>query len=548
MRNFVPFILGLILFLALALRLLSLSSVPPGLTWDEAALGYNAYSILQTGKDEYGNFLPLNLKSYGDYKPAVYAYIDVPFIGIFGLNETSVRLPSVLFGVLSVFLIFYLVRLIFKNESLAFLSSFFLAISPWHILFSRPAYEANVALFLNILGVYLLIKGFKKSRLLILSALVFGISMFTYQGSRIFVPIIILTTFLCFKDNFKKSKDSMLAIGTIAAFVVVLFFSTFLTGQTQRLNTLNFFAYRRSAADINLISTEDGLNVNSLPFQILHGEWFSYAKGLVERYVIYFSPKALFIDGDYNQRQRVPDLGLLYYFSILLIPFGVFKLLKNNDQSSKLIIFWLLVSPIPGVLSRDLITSLRALNMIVPWVIIDAAGLVFILSYLRKLNIKVFYIGSVLIGFLIFSNFVIFLDRYFIHAPVEYSRYWLYGYKQVFNEIKDLSKYNKVVITDKMGQPYIYYLFYTKYPPEKFQKQAKLDQPTVDVGTVRNIDNIEFRNIYWPKDRAEKNSLFVGLTSELPDQDVIPFPEYRIVKDINFLDAEPGFRIVEVKP
>ena len=115
------------------------------------------------------------------------------------------------------------------------------------------------------------------------------------------------------------------------------------------------------------------------------------------------------------------------------------------------------------------------------------------------------------------------------------------------NVEKDLSKYDKIFITDTYGQPYIYYLFYSKYPPEKFQQQAVLEKENVDVGTVRKIDNIEFRHIYWPGDRGEEHSLFIGTLEELPDQDIKPFEEYKILGDINFPDRQPAFRVVESK-
>ena len=77
------------------------------LLWDEAALGYNAYSISQTLRDEYGQFMPLIFKSFGDYKPGLYVYLAVPFVTIFGLNEISVRLPSIILGALSPILLFF---------------------------------------------------------------------------------------------------------------------------------------------------------------------------------------------------------------------------------------------------------------------------------------------------------------------------------------------------------------------------------------------------------------------------------------------------------
>src|SRR3989304_1265994 len=132
------FLLGLILILATVLRFWHISQNPPSLYWDEVSLGYNAYSILKTGRDEHGKFLPFtNFAAFGDYKPPGYIYAAVPAIAAFGLNEISVRLPSAFFGVLTVLIAYFLARKIFENERIALFAAFFLAISPWHIQFSR---------------------------------------------------------------------------------------------------------------------------------------------------------------------------------------------------------------------------------------------------------------------------------------------------------------------------------------------------------------------------------------------------------------------------
>lgn len=536
------YILILILILAAVLRFYDLPSNPPGLTWDEASLGYNAYSLLLTGRDEYGNLLPLNLKSFGDWKPALYAYLDIPFVATLGLNELAVRLPSAIFGLFGVLGVFLLTEQLFNKKSLSLLAAFFLAISPWHIQFSRPAFEANVALTFNIFAIYFFLKAMEKKKLLLISAVLFGLSLLTYQASKMSVPLVIATLMIIYWNSVKSSRFAVYSLMILIGFLGVLAF-TFFSGQTGRLATQNVFAYTRSAEQTEVISKEDGLSLDSLGFNILHGQWWEYARGLSERYLIYFSPKMLFIEGDYSQRHRVPDLGALYYFSIILIPFGLVYLIRTKRKESKFLILWLLLSPLPAVFSRDLISILRALNMVVPLAILEAAGAWWLIKWLRG------NWGITIIIVIIIINLIIFIDHYFIHAPFEYSKYWLYGYKQVYKELskRDLPSYSKVVISDTYGQPYIYFLFYNKYSPEKFQKQALLNQPTQDVGTVRSLDNIEFRHIYWPADRGEKNSLFVGSLEELPDQDVLPFEEFKVIKEINFLNGEKAFRVVETK-
>ena len=101
-------LLLIIIALGFGLRVFLVEKRPLGFTWDEAALGYNAYSLLKTGRDEYGKILPIVLKSFGDYKPGLYAYFTVPNVAILGLNEFATRLPSAIFGTLTILVVYLL--------------------------------------------------------------------------------------------------------------------------------------------------------------------------------------------------------------------------------------------------------------------------------------------------------------------------------------------------------------------------------------------------------------------------------------------------------
>lgn len=538
-------LLVLIICIGAFLRLYKLDSNPPGLTWDEAALGYNAYSISKTLKDEYGEFLPLTLKSFGDYKPALYSYLDIPFIVVLDLNEWAVRLPSVLAGLGFIILCFLITQEIFKDKNLSLSVAFFAAISPLSIQFSRAGFESNIAVFLNLLGLYFFFKALKKPGFFFLSSISFSLSLLCYQASKLFVPIIFIGLFLFFRKQIKIERKIIYSSIFVFFVLFYVYFSTFLLGQSDRLAAQNFFAYRRSEQQLNQISNEDGLRQGGYEFEFLHGEWFAYARGLVERYLTYFSPKILFIEGDYSPRHSVPDTGILSYYSILFLPLGLYFLVRKRETDKRIIIFWLLTASIPAVLSRDLLSMVRALNLVFPFVMLEGFGFYFLIKKLSqhlRMN-RAFSGAGVLI--LVFINLAVYLDFYFIHAPIENSGGWLYGYKQVFVQYKDFNKYEKVLITDEYGQPYIYYLFYTKYPPEKFQSQAVLEQNTVDVGTVRKIDNIEFRPIYWPSDRGLKNSLFIGDEFSLPEQDITTEKKARKISEINFLNGLKAFKIVE---
>jgi len=183
-----------IIILATVLRFYQLGQNPPSLNWDETAHGYNAYSILKTGRDEYGYRLPLSFRSFDDYKPPIYTYLVVPSIAAFGLNDFAVRFPSAALGVLTVIFTYFMVFELFKNRTIAFLSSLFLAISPWHLQFSRVAFETNSAIFWSVLGTWAFLKGIRAKGLRItawmsLTAIAFGVNLFMYHNARVFIPI-----------------------------------------------------------------------------------------------------------------------------------------------------------------------------------------------------------------------------------------------------------------------------------------------------------------------------------------------------------------------
>ena len=131
------FILLLVFSISFLLRFYKLGEIPSGFYQDESAIGYNAYSIIETGKDEHGQPFPLYFKSFGDYKLPVYIYLTALSIQMFGLNEFAVRFPSALFGFLTVIVFYFFVRKLTKNRPLSIISTAFLATSPWHLHYSR---------------------------------------------------------------------------------------------------------------------------------------------------------------------------------------------------------------------------------------------------------------------------------------------------------------------------------------------------------------------------------------------------------------------------
>jgi len=558
-------ILLLILLLATVLRLYGLNKVPPSLDWDETALGYNAYSILKTGRDEYGQFLPLIFKSFGDYKPGLYIYLTIPFIAVLGLNDLAVRLPSALIGIATIWLLYQVVCRLFPKQKpltsnsplrgisskcqypISLLASFSLAVSPWHLHFSRGAKEANVALFFILAGVYAFLRSGKRQiKWLYLSALSFAAAVLTYQGGKLVVPLIVLGLLICFWGKFKKLPRKHLITAVILLFILSLpILLAVFTGGGGRLKVMGVFSYRRPVEEINQILQED--DGNQLYFNLFHSENLAFARGILGRYFNHFSGKFLFFEGDWsNPRHSVPYAGVVYYLDFIFLTSGLIYLIREKMPGKNFLWYWLLISPLPAALSRDAIQAIRSFNMVLPLVIIVGAGMYQVCLWISKQRKLILFSVFCFLFSVYIWCFIYYLDQYYLHYPIHSSQYWQYGYKDVVNFIYPIKdNYSKIIFTQKYGQPYIYWLFYTKYDPASYQKQARLvEHPQGDVGQVERINNIEFRNIYWPADRGIEKTLFVGEQYELPLQDIDP-KQARILKEIKFLNGGVAFRVVE---
>ncbi len=236
MKNRALFFLLVIFLLGTFLRFWKLADYPVSLHIDEAAIAYNSYSILQTGKDEWGNFLPLSFRSFNDYKAPVLIYLMTPAIAFFGLNEFGVRFTVALMGSLTLLVVFFLTLKISKKETLALLTTFSLAISPWHIYFSRATFESIVALFFTIMGAFIFLRALEKEgRLLWLSGIFFALSLYTYHAEKIFTSILVSGMIFIYRKELLKCKSALLKMLVVTFLILVplLFMSLRLEGQAR---------------------------------------------------------------------------------------------------------------------------------------------------------------------------------------------------------------------------------------------------------------------------------------------------------------------------
>lgn len=533
-----------ILFLAFVLRFWKLDSYP-AFNADEAALGYNAYSLIQTGKDEHGNSWPIHFQSFNDYKPGGYVYIILPFVKLFGLNEWSVRAPAAFLGVLTVYVLYLLSELLFKDKRIALISAFFLSISPWHIHFSRGGWEVNTATFFIVLAVYSFLRfiDIKKWKYLAFSFLSFGVSLYTYHSARLIAPLLGLGLLVIYwkeLDIFKNIKKYLVYAGLFL--IIMLPLALDLTnGQAgSRVAGVGLFADSGPLSRIEEQRTEHG-DFRSIPSRIMHNKLVNYGLAFVENWSEHYHGLFLFLSGDDIQRNKVPETGQMYLFDLPLLILGILFIIRSfsNNKSYLFVIYWLIIAPIAAALTFQSPHALRAQNMVMPLVIISGLGLGYLLEFLRGRKTSKFV--NLIIGIIIFWSFARYQHMFWVHMAKEYPFSSQYGVKELVSYLSNNQKtYKDIVITDRYDQPYILYLFYTKYDPAKFQKEHTLtSRDGFGFSTVRDFSNLHFYSIKFGEMRTiYPNSLIIGTPEEIPD-------EANIIKRIYGTNGYEYFDVVE---
>src|SRR4030043_1003591 len=349
------YLLILIIFLAFFLRFYRVGCYP-ALNADEAAICYNAYSLIETGRDEHGNSWPIHFQSFNDFKPGLYFYVVLPFVKFFGLSEMSVRIPSAFIGVLTVYLIYLLTNELFKDKKhalwnlpIGLVSSLLLAISPWHIHFSRGGWEVNVATFFMVLGLYLFLKGLNNPKYFIYSVLGFVLSLYTYHASRIVVPFLGLGLMMIYREEVKNKWKYILIAGIIGLILTLPLAQDILRPEIRSRSTgVGLFADPGPIERTNEERSEHE-DFNSLFPKLLHNKIVNYGLTFAKNWADHYHGLFLFISGDEIQRNRVPETGEMYLFDLLFILVGFIAIIKSfheNSKSNTLIFWWLLVAPL----------------------------------------------------------------------------------------------------------------------------------------------------------------------------------------------------------
>jgi 4-amino-4-deoxy-L-arabinose transferase-like glycosyltransferase len=406
MKKTLTILLFCLSLLGLAARFWQFGKIPVSLYWDEAAIGLDARSLLQTGKDlnQHSWLQPIFI-SYGDYKAPVYIWLTTLLGKFLSVSELTVRLPSLLASLGIAWLLF---KWLGSFVAVSYL------IMPWSIHFSRIGFESHLSLFWLVLAVYLVIR--KK---LIIASLAVILGIYTYFSLRFLAPSLFIITFLLYS----KTKITQFILGSALigiSLIIMVKSPNYAASQQYRLSNDNL-----------ITSTEPK------PERL---------KKFILNYSSYFDPQFLLVSGDPNLRHHSGFGGELLLVQGILLLAGLVALLNFRCKETWLILAWLFLSPTVAALVNETPHASRAIYMMVP------------LAWLIGLGWSRFKrFPALIIGLFLIINLSVYLHDYFVHYPDRSAKTWIKPYKDAAMQTYD--RY-PVYINPSLYKPELYFAFY----------------------------------------------------------------------------------------
>lgn len=510
-----------ILLLAAALRCVDLERVPPPFNVDEAVNAYDAYSLLTTGRDQWGNPWPVTLRAFNDYRRPATIYTAMPFLAVFGLTIYGIRAMAAFWGWMTVLFTYRLARDMFRGQA-GVGAALLLALSPWHIAFSRLGVEVSgPLLFTLVVGLDCGWRWYRSRRpvWLIASAVTFGLSFYTYTTAQAFTPLLLLAVGVIFRRELWQQRRVVLLAAALLIFIVApLAWTVLRTADSwNRMNAISVFA-----------------DPNARGWHTVLAQWMGH-----------FAPGYLFLRGDAQPVHHAPGFGQLYWVEMLLVPLGLLGLLRCRDRRAALLLLaWIVLGPIPAALTRqDMGTanSMRGIAGLPGWAVLSGLGLALPwklpnpLKSVRSVDKLRPALAGLLIGALVW-NAGLALHNYFTVFPVAHARDFEYGIREAMDYVMAHDDdYDVIVLTDWISQPHIFSVFFQQYPPRLFQENhapygTQLSEKLAWWGTKYRTGNVD--ELYTQL----AHGLFVARPHMLPDVEPVLVIEHP--------NGTPAFKII----
>jgi 4-amino-4-deoxy-L-arabinose transferase-like glycosyltransferase len=516
-----------VILIASFLRLWQLGSVPSGTPNDEAAYIYNAYSIWHTGKDILGNFLPLSFNAYSSMSP-IPVYLTAPFVGVLGLSIFSGRLCSALVSIGSVFILFLLTDLLFKNKRLALLSALLLAISPWSLQLGRGLWDFNFALLFLLLGIYVFVKNVGTNKIL-WSIIPFVLGFYSYHGTKVYFLFLIPVLIFFFREQLLKNKKILVIFLTGCFLILASFLIVIKTQSVTRQSQVSLLSDPQVAIKVNWER-----QYNTAPWiirSVFSNKPLSFLKIIRENYLEVFSTNFLFLYGDISNGTQIYNIsfrGELYIIELPLLLLGLYALFKNkNIRFKNLLLSLLLISPFPSVFTIDRSYVGRDIMMLPMLLIIVAFGLDLLLCRIKeqKAIFKWAFLSVLVIAYLfLFSEY---LYQYYYRWTSYGAEGWQKNYRDITALVATKRNEFKNIYIGKHPKEFLFqYAITERLDPKLVQK-------------VWSDDSIKFYNMTLFKECFNNN--VVDIVSFLPPKTFYASPD----NSCNYKLSTPSATIVD---
>ena len=480
-KNKYNIILYIILVVGFITRSVGININPKGLNVDEASSGYDAYSILEFGCDRNGNKFPVFLEAWGSGQNALYSYLMIPFIKLFGLNVITTRLPMVILGCISLIVWYNLLNEV-KNKKFAIIGLSFLVICPWNIMKSRWGLESNIFPDFVLYAIYFIVKFIKTNNVskLYIASILLGISSYTYGTSYFFLPIFCIIMYIYLLYTKKVNiKNVILSFSII--FIIALPIMLYIIINTCDLNQIDLGIITIPKLPVNRYEEQTSIfNGNILTKSIKN-----FVKSL----------KLLLTQDDGLSWNCIPGFGLFYIISIPFLVYGIIYSIKNKEEIKKyesVIDIWFISSFLLMFVLNEV--NINRINVLIyPLIYYVINGIYIVVA---KRNI----ISNSIILIVYIAFFVMFMCSYIFLKPAN-NYTFVDNIKEVIEYVEKV-KDRKIYIEYAFKEPYIYVLYYTKYNTHDFIDSVQyIDNE--NLGKFDNIKSFGRYNFYIPDDQEK---------------------------------------------
>lgn len=505
MKSISKFVLLIFVLLFFILR----SKIDFPVTLDEAKESYTAYSIIETGRDTNGDFPGLFFRSDNNYLSSLGVYFRIPSIYLFGLSDLGVRLPSIVFSLITVYVFYLISRHFLKNRNKVLLATFLFAISPFFIQLNIFNLGMTLGLLFILSSVYFFIQD--NLKFFLITSFLAALSSFSTLPF-----VLVLLSFY----SYQKGKIKPLLTVILAIFLSATVF--------LRLNQelLNFLVRETVIKDI-LPSSYTHLIDKKLSFgqalssplitekfnfnRIAHNKLFYGVRELSKSMISPFNFELLtssFQSQTILAKERIDSVSLpkFFFWEMPVIFIGLMLLLKKKNPTLSAFAF--------GILLSVIFFKEKALGLALPLIAFSETVFVF---HLKKILKPSYFKGAiVLIAALLLFSYASFLDLLWFHKFSWFNKRDLIQY-QIWDTLasRDLEE-NKVIVTDRLGEPVDYFLFYEKVNPSFYQEQRKLGVITsAGIRRVEKVGNVEFKSFKYLESPRGPNEFWVGMAGEL---------------------------------